>query len=231
MGVRSKALAGLIGSQVAPRIGQLAPGLTTSFVREALQRAIAGVGPLPGAAAAADAHLRARGGDEVRAVHDVIESHVRLAGGQGFVTNLGGLVTAPVTMPANIAGLAVVQCRMVAGIAHLRGHDLSDAHVRAAVTLTLLGEDKVTEMVAAKQVTGTPYELATSPSKDPRTEQRIAAEVAGVLVARMAGKQVVSSVGRRVPLVGGVVGAGADGFTTWKVGRYADAEFLPRARR
>ena len=49
MGVTSKA-AGAVGKQLAPRIGELAPGLTTSFVREALHRAIDGVGPLPPAA-------------------------------------------------------------------------------------------------------------------------------------------------------------------------------------
>ena len=46
-----------------------------------------------------------------RAVHEVIENHVRLAGAQGFATNVGGLVTAAVTIPANIAGLALIQCR------------------------------------------------------------------------------------------------------------------------
>src|SRR5690606_15770325 len=39
-----------LGRQLAPRIAQLAPGLTTTFVREALHRAIHGVGPLPPAA-------------------------------------------------------------------------------------------------------------------------------------------------------------------------------------
>ena len=37
--------------------------------------------------------------------------------------------------------------------------------------------------------------------------------------------------GRRVPVVGGLVGAGTDGFSTWQIGRYVDREFLPRNRR
>ena len=69
------------------------PGLTTSFVREALHRAIVGVGPLPPASKAADAQLREQKGDVEKAVHEVIENHVRYAGAQGFVTNVGGLVT------------------------------------------------------------------------------------------------------------------------------------------
>ncbi len=32
-------------------------------------------------------------------------------------------------------------------------------------------------------------------------------------------------------MIGGVIGAGADGFGTWQIGRYADRELLPRTRR
>ncbi len=65
-------------SQLAPKITELAPGLTTTFVREALHRAIAGVGPLPPAADAAEAQLKEQKGHRGRAVHEVIENHVRL---------------------------------------------------------------------------------------------------------------------------------------------------------
>ena len=33
------------------------------------------------------------------------------------------------------------------------------------------------------------------------------------------------------PLHGGFVGMGMDGYATWKIGRYADRELLPLARR
>src|SRR6476659_5866543 len=117
---------GNIGKRLAPHLTRTMPGLTTSFVREALHRAIAGVGPLPPAAHAAEKQLEEQRGDRQRAVHEVIENHVRYAGAQGFVTNLGGAVTAAFAMPANIAGVALLQCRMIAGIGHLRGYDLDD---------------------------------------------------------------------------------------------------------
>ena len=37
------------------------------------------------------------------------------------------------TIPTNITGLALIQCRMIAGIAHLRGYDLDDPRVRNAI--------------------------------------------------------------------------------------------------
>ena len=220
-----------IGKQLAPRITGLAPGLTTSFIREALARAVNGVGPLPGAAAAADKQLEEQGGDRDKAVHEVIENHVRYAGAQGFVTNLGGLVTTAVTIPTNITGLALIQCRMIAGIAHLRGYDLEDPRVRNAILVTLLGEDSVEDLVRREKLPAPPMALATAPVRDSALDTVVSQEVGSALVSRVIGKRLAVTVGRRVPVVGGVVGAGADGYSTWRIGRYADRELLPRAPR
>lgn len=217
-----------VGWQLAPRINDLAPGLTGGFLREALNRAIDGVGPLAPAAAAADKQLREQRGDVERGIHEVIENNVRLAGAQGFATNVGGLVTMAVTIPANVAGLAIVQCRLVAGIAHLRGHDLTDPRVRNAVLTTLLGEDQVHELVRKRKLPGTPMAIATAPVHDPALDATVSSVVATDLIARMAGKRLATSVGRQVPVIGGVVGMGADGYWTWRIGRYADRELLAR---
>ena len=223
-------LSGNVGKRLAPKVIQAAPGLTTSFVREALNRAIEGVGPLPGAAAAADKQLAEQHGNVERAIHEVIENHVRYAGAQGFLTNVGGLVTAAVTIPANVTGLTLVQCRMVAGIAHLRGHDLGDARVRNAILTTLLGEEAVARLVKKRKLPAPPMALATAPAHDAGLDKIISAEVGADLVARIAGKRLAVTIGRRVPVVGGLVGMGADGFATWKIGRYADREILARPR-
>lgn len=220
-----------VGRRLAPRITDIAPDLTTGFVREALTRAINGVGPLPSAAATARKKLDANDGDVQAAVHDVIEMHVRYAGAQGFLTNLGGLVTAAVTIPTNITGLAVIQCRMLACIAHLRGYDLSDARTRNAILATLLGEDEVGRMIKKKKLPAPPMALATAPVADPELDRSIASEVAIDLISRVTGKRMAVTAGRRVPIVGGLVGLGADAFATWKIGRYGDRELLPRSSR
>jgi hypothetical protein len=218
-------------SQLAPKITELAPGLTTTFVREALHRAISGVGPLPPAAKAAEAQLKEQKGNRERAVHEVIENHVRYAGAQGFVTNLGGVVTMAVTIPANVSGLALIQCRMIAGIAHLRGYDLDDPRVRNAILTCLLGEDTVNAMIKKRKLPAPPMALATAPVNDPELDRILSAEVASELITKVAGKRIAVTVGRRVPIVGGVVGLGADAYATWRIGRYADKELLPRATR
>lgn len=222
---------GNIGRHLAPRLTGVAPELTQSFVREALSRAIRGIGPLPPAASAADKQLAEQEGNVERAIHEVIENHVRYAGAQGFVTNIGGLVTAALTIPTNVTGLALIQCRMVAAIAHLRGYDLEDPRVRNAILVCMLGEDSVASLVKKKKLPAPPMALATAPVHDPGLDRLISHEVASDLISKVAGRRLAITVARRVPVVGGVVGAGADGYATWRIGRYSDRELLPRTRR
>ena len=73
--------------------------------------------------------------------------------------------------------------------------------------------------------------LATAPQHDPALDRQVSSEVGSELIARVAGKRLAVTVGRRVPVVGGLVGLGADGYATWKIGRYASSELLPRTRR
>ncbi len=224
-------IAGTFGKGLAPRLSRMAPELSSNFVHEALRRAIAGVGPLPAAAAAADKQLAEQHGNVDKAVHEVIENHVRIAGAQGFATNLGGLVTAAVTIPANIAGIALVQCREVAGIAHLRGYDLDDPRVHNAILACILGEESVKSLVRRKKLPSTPMGIATAPAHDPQLDRVIAAEVTSELLTKVAGKRLATTVGRRVRVVGGIVGASTDAYATWQIGRYADRELLARNRR
>ena len=91
-----KGLALRTAQQLAPKVTRLAPGLTQSFVREALHRALVGVGPLPPAAEAARVQLDEQRGDVDKAVRELIENHVAYAGVEGLATNLGGLITATI---------------------------------------------------------------------------------------------------------------------------------------
>ncbi|HEY2880022.1 EcsC family protein [Nocardioides sp.] len=218
-------------SRQPARLTELAPGLTAAFVREALHRAIYGIGPLPPASSAADKQLQEQHGNVDRAIHEIIENHVRYAGAQGFLTNLGGLATMAFTVPANISGLALVECRMVAGIAHLRGYDLADPRVRNSVLVCMLGDESVRDLVQRQKLPAPPMAMATAPAHDPSLDVMISAVVAADLVAKVAGKRLAGTSGRRIPLVGGLVGMGVDGYATWRVGRYADRELLPLARR
>lgn len=219
-----------LGRWLGPQAHRLAPDLTTSFIHEALHRAVHGVGPLPPAAVGAERKLAECDGDVDRAISQVIEQHVRLAGAQGFATNIGGLTLAAVTVPANIAGLAMIQCRMVAAIAHLRGYDIKDPRMRNAILGCVLGEDDVKRLIKKKLIPAPPMAIATAPAYDPHLDRLMAAEVTSELLTRVAGKRTANMLARRVPIMGGFIGAGTDGYATWQIGRYADRELLPRMR-
>ena len=127
-------------------------------------------------------------------------------------------MTAAVAIPANIAGLALVQCHLIAGIAHLRGYNLADPRVRNAVLACMVGQVGVMQLIRWGRISESPRELATDPDPDPETDQVISRVVATELLAQMGGKRVVTFVGRRIPLLGGAFGGSADGFRTWQVG-------------
>lgn len=218
-------LGSIVGRRLAPRVQKLVPDVTHNFVREAMDKAITGVGPLRPAVRAAEKQLADEQGNVEKAVADIIRVHVAYASAQGFVTNIGGLMTAIAAVPANITGLTLVQVRMIAEIAHVHGLDLHDVKVRRSVVTALLGEDGVKKAVKKKQLPGTPYQLATGADLKPELEHALSLEVATELIARVAGRRLATTVGKRVPVLGGIVGLTADGYATWQLGRYAAREF------
>jgi len=215
-------------NKLAPDMHRMAPNVNRGFVHQAMIRALNGAGPLPPAAQAADKQRAEQGGDAERGIHEVVENNVRMAGAQGFVTNLGGLVAMAATVPLNISGLALLQCRMVAGIAHLRGYDLDDPRVRNAILLCMLGEDEVKRLVKRNTVPGPPMVIATAPAYDETLGAIIAGEVTSTLMGRVVGKRAAKTLVRRVPIAGGFYGAGTDAYSTWQVGRYATRELRSR---
>jgi uncharacterized protein (DUF697 family) len=224
-------VARFVASSLAPAAQRLAPQAAAGVLRQVLEIAIDGYQRFPGAEQLAESKLARFDGDHELAIDAVIDQHIRLAGVQGFVTSIGGLVTLPVALPANMTGLAVVQARMVAAIAHLRGYDLGDPRVRTAVITCMLGEDGVADRLRKSSLVTSPLAIATAPVFDPILDRQVAGEVVAELIARISGKRMALTVTRRVPLLGGAVGAGVDGWSTYRVGQYADKSLVRRTYR
>lgn len=223
MGVRRS-----IGTWAGTAVGRrAAPVVAARGAQQFVSRAVDGFPGFPGAREVARRHLD-KTADVDRSVRENIEQHIRIAGAQGFVTNLGGVVTMPVSVPANIAGVAVLHLRMSAAIAHLRGYDLADPRVRTAALMTLLGKDGIDSARRGRDIPGTPFDVATGVAEpDPAVLERVGSAVTTQLVARIGGKHASLSIARRVPVLGGAVSAGVDAFSTYAIGRYADREFPP----
>ncbi|EHI74584.1 EcsC protein family [Streptococcus criceti] len=64
------------------------------------------------------------------AIDKIIKFQTTKAAVSGFVTDFGGVLTLPVTIPANISSVILFQMRVVAAIASIRGHDLHSDQVQ-----------------------------------------------------------------------------------------------------
>jgi hypothetical protein len=207
---------------------QAGPAAASTFMKQVFDIAINGRGPFNGAVEMANRQRVAHTGNSGPAVDTLIEQHVRLAGGQGFVTGLGGIATMVVALPANLTGLTIVQARMVAAIAHLHGYDLASLKVRTAVAAVLLGPDGVQDQISKGRLPSRPLAIATAPAFDKPLADTVLNMVGVALMARLGGKHLGTTLARRIPLLGGGVGMIADGYSTYTIGRYAAEELVNR---
>ena len=222
-----------VGKIIARGIGPVATSLVTPQIaggalRRVLEVAIDGYGRLPGAKSVAAKHLLRHSGSVDNAIDSIIDAHVRLASAQGFVTNLGGIAALAIAVPANLAGVAILQVRMVAAIAHLRGYDVNDNRVRTALVMCLLGGEQIAQRIVEGKLPTSPMTVATAPVFDRDLDRQVAEEVTSGLASRVGGRNMALMVTKRVPLLGGGIGAVMDGYATRQIGKYAKSELLRR---
>lgn len=164
-------------------------------------------------------------GDVEKAVDEIVSDHKKMAAAGGFVTGLGGFLTMPVAIPANVAEFYILSTRMVAGIAKARGYDLSQAEVRSAVLLALVGSDS--EAVLAKAgVLGTTRLSGLAAERLPKAALMMINKGVGFkLVQNLGEKGLAKFVGKGLPVVGGVIGGGMDYYMITKIADYAKQQF------
>jgi hypothetical protein len=206
----------------------LAPKQVSTVLRKILDLAIDGKAKFPGARQMAANELEKADGHVQQAVNSIIKLHTGLAGAQGFVANVGGIATLPVSLPANLIGVSTIQARMVAGIAHLRGYDIDDPKVRAAILMTMIGRAQVDKLIDEGTLPTTPIGVATAPVYDRDLVVQAGEKILNSLMMQAGGKQLAALVGKRVPVIGGGVGAVVDGSSTRAIGHYASDQFPSR---
>ena len=203
-------------------------GAATRMIERLMDVGIDGKGPFDSAQKVADVALGKHSGAE-RAIDAMVRSHLKLAAAGGFVTSLGGFVTMPIALPANVIGFYLVATRMVAGLASIRGYDVRQAEVRSAVLLALVGADADDLLKKAGYAsTGRLANLAAQ--RLPGPALMAVNKAVGFRLLTQVGKKSLTRFGKAVPLVGGVVGAGVDTFLLARIAGHARREFPPRAR-
>ncbi len=216
--------------EAAEAVAEAGIGAKTAnaLVGKLMDVGIDGLGPLDSVAEIVENALAEKKGDAEKAITDIVRSHIKLGAAGGFVTGIGGFVTMVASMPANIAGFYVLATRMVGSIAQIRGYDLTRPEVRTAVLLTLVGADSQ-DLLAKAGVAGGGKLASVAMQRLPKAAVMVINKGVGFKLATQLGSKSLSRLGRFVPVVGGGIGAGIDGFLMNRIADHAREEFPPRA--
>jgi uncharacterized protein (DUF697 family) len=184
------------------------------------ERAIDGVPGLEGAPDLAVNYQRQCATDE-EAIDALIRWQVAKAAAAGFLTNLGGLATLPIALPANVLSALYIQLRMVAAIAALRGHDLKSDQVRTVVLACLCGTTLLDVVKDAGIGVGAGLAQQAVANLSSEGLRRL------VRIGGLHGARGSARVARLTPLIGGVLAGAVDGALTRAYANAAKKLFLP----
>lgn len=142
----------------------------------------------------------------------------------GFLTGLGGIITLPVAIPANISSVIYVQMRMIAAIAYMTGYDIRDDKVKSLVYMCLCGNAakdiakqagiKIGSKITENMIKQIPGKVLVS------INQKV-----GFRLVTKFGEKGVINLGKMIPVVGGIIGGGMDATSTFTIGKVAKSTF------
>lgn len=147
-----------------------------------------------------------RYGRTEEAIDRMVANQRRKCTATGFVTGLGGMMTLPVALPADLYSSLVIQMNMIVAIAVIRGYDVNSDQVRTLVFLCIIGNSigDVLKQAGIKMVTNYTAK-AIIPKLSQAVSQKIATNVGSKLLVKASTKG-VSSMAKMVPVLGGVIG-------------------------
>jgi EcsC protein family len=161
----------------------------------------------------AEKHLKATNGDAEAAISRLLAREVGKTATVGFATGIGGFITLPVALPADLVASGLYQARIVLAIAYLRGWPIEDERVHRVAQGCLVGDAAAG---AAKR------ELLRRAA--PEAISRVILKAMARVAPTIAGK----AAGRTVPVVGGLLCAGVDAATARSTAAVARRYFHPR---
>lgn len=139
----------------------------------------------------------------------------------GAITGLGGLMTLPVAIPANLAATWRVQAIMACAIACVYGHTLNTTDLKTDIYIIIAG-DSTKEVL--KRFGIEISKAATKKTIDTYVTREMMKKIWAVIGAKIvtkAGEKSLTSLVKLVPLVGAPVGFFFDWTATRAVGEYA----------
>lgn len=127
----------------------------------------------------------------------------------GFITGFGGIVTMPVTLPANVGSVLYVQMRMIACVAYMNGYELDSDQTQTFVYACLAGV-VVNELIKQASIKfGVKLANGLIKKIPGKVLTKINQKVGFRFITKFGTKGIVN-LGKMLPGVGAVVGGGLD---------------------
>lgn len=143
----------------------------------------------------------------------------------GFVTGLGGLITLPVAIPANVGSVMYVQMRMIACLAYMGGYDTDSDQVQTLVYACLAGISIDQILKQAGIQFGNKFVMAMVKKIPGEVLTKINRKVGFRFVTKFGTKGIVN-IGKAVPVVGGMISGGFDFVETKVIANRAYKMFI-----
>lgn len=147
---------------------------------------------------------KARTTDE--AINNFVRNQKIKCGTTGFVTGLGGILTLPIAIPADVASSLYIEMRMIAGIAMIRGYNIYDDQVKTLIYLCLVG-NTIGDVV--KQVGIKVGERLVVKKLLPKLTREVISKINRSVAFRLitkGGSKGLLNIGKMVPIIGGLIG-------------------------
>lgn len=192
----------------------------------AYEKSLNGVPGLGSAEELAENYI-SKGGEKIDTANSLIRWQIAKCATSGFISGVGGLVTLPIAIPANISSIIYIQIRMIAAIAHIGGYDIKSDQVKTLVYIALCGSTAKEVVKDIGIVIGTKITTAMIKNISRETILRINQAVGFRLLTKF-GTTGVINLGKAVPIIGGIIGATIDGSMTNTVGNVARDMFVAK---
>lgn len=142
----------------------------------------------------------------------------------GFVAGLGGVLSLPIAIPADMAASWIIQARLVAAIALLRGYRLDDERVRTMILASLVA-DAVKEVLAEVGIKVGEKVAMRLVQEVPRAALIAVNKAVGFRLLTKFGEKGLIQLSKLVPVAGGLVGGGFDAGACYATGHAAKSLF------
>lgn len=144
-----------------------------------------------------------------KAAQRLINNQIAKCSTSGFVTSLGGLITLPVAIPANVSSVIYMQMRMIAALAAIAGYNVQSDEVQTLVYICLVNSS-IRDVCKSAGVQITNKVTMNMLKKLPGSVLAKINKAVGFRLVTKFGTTGVINLGKLVPVVGGFVGAGVD---------------------